>query len=38
VRAAIAARCRANLAALRVTAAACPTVSVLPPDGGWSAA
>lgn len=38
VRAAIAARCRANLAALRVAAAACPAVSVLPPDGGWSAA
>ena len=37
VRAAIAARCRANLAGLRAAAPACPAVSVLPVDGGWSA-
>ena len=37
VRAAIAARCRANLAGLRAAAPVCPAVSVLPVDGGWSA-
>ena len=37
IRAAIAARCRANLAALRAIAHAYPEVTVLPADGGWSA-
>jgi len=37
VRAAIAARCRANLAALREAARACPAISVPPVDGGWCA-
>jgi aspartate/methionine/tyrosine aminotransferase len=36
VRDAITARCRANLAALRAAAAACPEVSVPAVTGGWS--
>jgi hypothetical protein len=36
VREAIAARCRANLAALRAVAVDCPEVSVPPVAGGWS--
>jgi alanine-synthesizing transaminase len=38
IRAAIRERCAANLAALRRLAAAYPTVSVLAPEAGWSAA
>ncbi len=37
VRSAIVSRCRANLAALRAAVAAHPAVTVLSPDGGWSA-
>ena len=37
VRAAIAARCRTNLAAVRTAARARPEVTVLPAEGGWSA-
>ena len=37
MRAAIRARCRANLAGLRAAAPVCPAVSVLPVGGGWSA-
>jgi alanine-synthesizing transaminase len=37
VRDAIAARCRANLAALRAAARRCPEVTVPRVDGGWSA-
>jgi alanine-synthesizing transaminase len=37
VRAAIAERCRANLARLRAAVAAHPAVSLLVPGGGWSA-
>ena len=37
VRATVASRCRANLAALHAAVAACPAVTLLPADGGWSA-